>query len=160
MRDTADELKALRNSAPKPSPSVPELRKIVSKMNLQKLFYKNYNRQFSLARSLHPPCYVQFLFTSVPIKSLHEETLFYIFYALHDTDIQIKAYNELIARNYLYSRALEHFVHNCPRVADRKKRSVIVFDHLEWIKVIREVVLDEEFVESLESYVDEKSGAW
>lgn len=97
-----------------------------------------------------------FTLTSVPIKSLHEETLFYIFYALVESEIQIRAYNELITRNYTYSCTQNCFIHDCAKVADGKRRNMVIFDPIEWIKTVKEILCDDAMINGLMGHVDEQ----
>lgn len=87
---------------------------------------------------------------------MHEETLFFIFYALAESELQIKAYNELMQKGYLYSRMLDGFVFfDGPKNTDNKKKAILFFDQFEWEKCTREVVFDEKFVSTLESFISE-----
>lgn len=155
MKDVAEELRALRNSAAKAPPSFADLEKIAEKVHKTK--HERNPRQSSVVGRMLPECYTAFSFTNVPMQNLHEETLFYIFYSLHDSDIQIRAYNELINKGYFYSRTLECFVMlSYTKLPDGKKKNIILFDPIEWQKSVREVVFDTAFVDGLEAHVDEK----
>lgn len=154
MKDTAEELKILRNSENKPVPTIKDLEAIA-----EKVANPDYNkpiRPHSVISRLLPECYTTFTFNNINIKSLHEETLFFIFYAIAESELQIKAYNELIHKGYLYSKMLDGFVFfDGPKSADNKKKSVLFFDQFEWEKCTKEVVFDEKFVNTLESFVPE-----
>lgn len=155
MKDIAEELKMLRDSENKPAPSLKDLEMIAEKVS-----NPDYNRPRkvrSMISRLLPECYTTFTFNNINIKSLHEETLFFIFYALAESELQIKAYNELIQKGYLYSRMLEGFVFfDDPQSVDNKRKSILFFDPFEWEKCTKEVVFDEKFVNTLESRVPEE----
>jgi len=155
MKDVAEELRALRNSPAKAPPTFADLEKIAERIHRAK--QEKNPRESSIVSRMLPECYTSFTFNNVPMQSLHEETLFYIFYSMCESNIQIRAYNELISKGYYYSRTLECFVMlSYTKIPDGKKKNVIMFDPVEWQKSVKEVVFDTAFVNGLESYIDEK----
>lgn len=155
MKDISEELKVLRDSENRPAPSLKDLEIIAEKVSSPD--YNKPRRLRSVISRLLPECYTTFTFCNINIKSLHEETLFFIFYALAESELQIKAYNELIQKGYLYSRMLDGFVFfDDPKGADNKKKSILFFDPFEWEKCTKEVVFDEKFINTLESLVSEE----
>lgn len=153
MRDVLEELRSIRNSEPKEPPTAGELEAIAEQTS--KVDYAKRPRSAAVVSRMLPQCYTTFTFTNVNIQNLHEETLFYIFYALANTDIQVRAYNELVRKGYRFSKSLGNFVAlGEPCAADGQSRTVTLFDPYEWQKVSREVVFDAEFVGSLESFTE------
>lgn len=154
MRDTDEELKEIEMAQEVEKPTLQDIEAIFK--DCYRKSVAELSRPLSIKRRLYPECYRAFSLNTVPIKCLHEETLFYIFYTLYGADLQVKAYNELIFRNYLYSTTLDCFViHNYAQVADGKKKSIIIFDPIEWQKLVKEVVFDQGFIDGLMSYVEE-----
>ncbi|CAD24975.1 GENERAL NEGATIVE REGULATOR OF TRANSCRIPTION [Encephalitozoon cuniculi GB-M1] len=85
------------------------------------------------------------------MDNLHEETLFYIFYSFPNDRLQIKAYDNILKKKYVFCKMYKCFVtFNSPATADHVKRSIVMFDPFSWSKVSLEVVFDEKFVRSLE----------
>ncbi|AFN82428.1 general negative regulator of transcription [Encephalitozoon romaleae SJ-2008] len=85
------------------------------------------------------------------MDNLHEETLFYIFYTFPNDKLQVKAYDNILRRKYIFCRMYKCFVtFNAPPIADHVKRSIVMFDPFSWSKVSIEVVFDERFIRSLE----------
>lgn len=85
------------------------------------------------------------------MDNLHEETLFYIFYSFPNDKLQVKAYDNILKRKYIFCKVYKCFVvFNFPLVADHVKRPIVMFDPFSWSKVSTEVVFDEKFVRSLE----------
>lgn len=154
MKSLNEELKLIRDSDNKRPPSIGEIEE--SAEYLAENDFDKEKRQSSKISRLHPECYTTFTFNDINIKSLHEETLFFIFYAIVESDLQIRAYNELIQKGYLFSKSLDGFVFfEEPKVADNKKRKIIYFDPSEWEKCTREIVFDEKFINSLETFITE-----
>lgn len=152
MRDVLEELKSIRNSETKEPLTLQEIERIAGHVSNPD-YNKNQKSSPILSRML-PECYTTFTFNNVCIQNLHEETLFYIFYAMHESDLQIKAYNELMHKGYLFSKSLDSFVVlGDLKIADNRKRTIVVFDPCEWEKINKEVVFDEQFINSLESFV-------
>lgn len=154
MKDTEEELKEIELAQGVEKPTMQDIEIIFE--DSYKKSVAMLSRPLAITRRLYPECYRAFSLNAVPIKCLHEETLFYIFYTLHGSELQVKAYNELVFRNYQYSTTMDCFViHNYSQVPDGKKKSIILFDPIEWQKLVREVVFDQSFVEGLVSYVEE-----
>lgn len=85
------------------------------------------------------------------LDNLHEETLFYIFYSFPGDELQIRAYNGILKRKYVFCKMYKCFVMlNAPAAADGVKRAIVMFDPFTWSKISTEVVFDEKFVRSLE----------
>jgi NOT2 / NOT3 / NOT5 family len=127
MRDLNETLKNIRNSEFNDHMTLSDIEGIAE--NVSKPGYTSNTRSSPLLNRMLPECYTTFTFNNVNIKNLHEETLFYIFYAMNDSDLQIKAYNELISKGYLFSKMLDGFVMlGDIRMADNKKRNVVLFD--------------------------------
>lgn len=152
MRDLSEELKNIRNSEYRPPPTLKEIEEIAE--NASKPDYTQTARRLAIVDRMLPECYTTFTFTNINIQNLHEETLFYIFYAVTESDLQVKAYNELISKGYMFSKTLDSFVMlSDPRVADGKKHNVIMFEPNDWGKVTRSVLFDEAFLAGLVSQV-------
>lgn len=153
MKNIDEELKALRDTESKPAPTLTDLENIAKKISSPE--YGRGMKLKSFATRLLPECYSTFTFNNLDVKNFHEETLFFIFYALPESDLQLNAYNELISKGYLFSKTLDAFVFSGDvKVADNKKRNVLVFDPFQWEKVHREIVFDESFVSGLEHRVE------
>jgi len=148
MKNIDEDLKALRETDSKAAPTLSELENIAKKISSPE--YSRGIKLKSFATRLLPECYSTFTFNNLDVKNFHEETLFFIFYALPESDLQVKAYNELIGKGYLFSKTMDAFV-SCgdAKAADNKKRNVLVFDPFQWEKVHREIVFDESFVAGL-----------
>lgn len=153
MKNIEDELKALRDSENRPAPTLADLESIAKKISSPD--YNRDTRVKSFVTRLLPDCYSTFTFNNLNVKNFHEETLFFIFYALPESELQVKAYNELISRGFLFSKTLDAFVFfTDSKLADNKKRNVLVFDPFLWEKAHKDIVFDEEFVSSLEYFVE------
>lgn len=154
MKNLEEDLKALRDSPNVPPPSFQDLEKISAHINT---FENNrLTRKRSFVSRLLPDCYSTFTFNNLNVKNFHEETLFFIFYSLPESELQIKGYNELINRGYRFSKTLDAFVFfNDPKIQDNKKRTILVFDPFSWEKIHKEIVFDNEFISGLEEYVTE-----
>ncbi|KAI5169428.1 hypothetical protein PAEPH01_0703 [Pancytospora epiphaga] len=154
MKEIEEELKEIEFAQNVETPTIEDM-EVVFK-NAQRKSVADFSRPMSAKRRLYPECYTAFTLNDVPIRYLHEETLFYIFYTLHGSELQVKAYNELISRNYMYSTALDCFIiHSYSHIADGKRKNIIVFDPVEWQKIVKEVVFDQTFVANLVSKVEE-----
>ena len=154
MKDLAEELKLIRNSPPKDHLKLEELELIAHKVSSPD--YGLLPAPPSQISRLKPECYTTFIFNNINIASLHEETLFYIFYSFIGTNLQIQAYNELINKGYQFSRHLESFVIIAGnKTADNKKRNILIFDPWDWKTASREIILDDKFVNSLETHITE-----
>jgi len=152
MRELSEELKFLRDCEDKRLPSLKELEKIAEKISEDS--YNKQKKSKSKISRLLPECYTTFTFNNVNIKALHEETLFFIFYALIESELQVQAYNELILKGYYFSRMLDGFVFfDDLKTVDNKRKKILFFDPFEWEKCLKEVVFDEKFINSLESSV-------
>lgn len=149
MKDLNEELKALRENEDKSLPSLEDIEEMAERLSCEN---SNKQRKPSAKISrLLPECYTTFTFTNINIKALHEETLFFIFYALVESELQIQAYNELIQKGYVFSKALDGFVFfDESPVLDNKRRKILYFDPFEWEKCLKEVVFDEKFIDTLE----------
>ncbi|ELA41590.1 uncharacterized protein VICG_01338 [Vittaforma corneae ATCC 50505] len=153
MKNIEDELKALRDSENKPPPTLADLENIAKKISNPD--YCKDIKVKSFVTRLLPECYSAFTFNNLDVKNFHEETLFFIFYALPESELQVKAYNELIIKGFAFSKTLNAFVFFAdPKIADNKKRSILVFDPFLWEKVYRETVFDEKFISTLEHLVE------
>ncbi|KAM0672343.1 hypothetical protein OCOL_000561 [Ordospora colligata] len=85
------------------------------------------------------------------MDNLHEETVFYIFYSFPGDELQLKAYNNIIKRKYIFCKIYKCFVFlTTSAVVDHIKRSIVMFDPYTWSKVSVEVSFDEKFIRSLE----------
>ncbi|TBT96605.1 hypothetical protein CWI37_2884p0010, partial [Hamiltosporidium tvaerminnensis] len=105
----------------------------------------------SLLSQVLPSCYTEFAPISPKIELLHEETLFYIFYSFNDENLRLQAFNTLIKKNYLYSSKINCFVLATKNIPDNSKKNILIFDPLKWEKVMKEIIYDEEFVNSLKA---------
>lgn len=153
MKNIDEDLKTLRESDGKPAPSLQDLEGIARKIST--LEYNRGVKLKSFTTRLLPECYSTFTFNNLDTKNFHEESLFFIFYALPESELQLNAYNELINKGYSYSKAMNAFVFcGDTKAADNKKRSILVFDPFRWEKVHREVLFDDAFVEGLEHRVE------
>lgn len=154
MKNLEDLLKSIRESENRIPLKLEELEAIA-----QKVSNPNYNKPckpHSNITRLLPECYTHFSFNNLNFKNFHEETLFFIFYAFPESDLQFQAYNELISKGYLYSKTLELFVFiNDTKIADNKKRSVLAFIPKDWEKSSVEVLFDTSFISGLESFAPE-----
>lgn len=123
---------------------------------INEVSYKQIKSKRILSRLL-PECYTTFEFKNVNLKNLHEETLFFIFYSLPESDLQLRSYNELIYRGYVFSKTLDQFVFvNDQIIADNKRKTVAAFDPLNWEKVAKEVIFDSSFVNGLHYFVSDE----
>lgn len=155
MPDLAEELKSLRNSQPKEPLKIEDIEIIAKKTSDSE--YCSALKKPALVNRLKPQCYTSFSPANINILNLHEETLFYIFYALPESELQLNAYNSLIKKGYLYSRQLEAFVMlMSSKVVDGKKKNIVLFDPCEWKKMSKDVVFDDKFIGSLESFADDE----
>lgn len=74
----------------------------------------------------------------------------------HGSQLQIKAYNELINKGYLYSTQHRVFVIlETPKAVTNTSENIIFFDPMIWERSSKEVVYDTEFIDSLQSHVSE-----
>lgn len=153
MADIAEELKALRNATPADPPSLAALEAIAAAAQMP--LPDPEPRNTAAKERMLPACYTAFPAPNINIKALHEETLFYIFYMLHSSDLQIKAYNELLAKGYAYSTKLGCFL----LLPERREgtRTVTMFDPRQWEKVSVDVAFDEAFLASLTGVVERES---
>lgn len=155
MKNIEDELKLLRDSENKQAPGLFDLETIAKKVANPE--YSKDIKTRAFVNRLIPECYSTFTFNNLNVKNFHEETLFYIFYALPESELQVKAYNELISKGYLFSKLLDAFVFFSDlKIADNKKRNILVFDPFSWEKSHKEIVFDEKFIGSLEQEVELK----
>ncbi|KAM0680098.1 hypothetical protein GINT2_001791 [Glugoides intestinalis] len=154
MKSTEDEIRTLLDSESNPAPTLTDLERIAE--NVFSSGCTPSSKTKSFVSRLLPECYSTFTFNNLNIKNFHEETLLFIFYALPESVTQIKAYNELISKGYLFSKTLDTFVFFIePRIADNKKKSIIVFSPFEWEKTHKEVLFDDKFIAGLEDTVPE-----
>ena len=117
------------------------------------------SQQQSLLSKMLPSCYpkasVEGTFKvniqDMNMDNLHEETVFYIFYSFPGDELQLKAYNNIIKRKYMFCKIYKCFVFlTTSAVVDHIKRSIVMFDPYTWSKVSVEVSFDEKFIRSLE----------
>ncbi|KAI5148885.1 hypothetical protein ENBRE01_0597 [Enteropsectra breve] len=149
MKDVQEDLKTLKNCKMKDPPELEELDEIA--LASKKAEVVRLKRPYSKVTRMLPACYQTFNFKGVPIESLHDETLFFIFYAMTETDLQIKAYNELLKKGYLFSKKLLKFLTaDDELVADNRQHTVIVFNPSEWEKSYIDIMYDKEFITSLQ----------
>jgi len=155
MKNLADEFKAIRSSEDKACPTLEELEEALVAGKNDEL--RNAKIPFASIKRLLPECYKHTKPGAISISLLHDETLFYVFYNLTESKLQVQAYNELLKRGYFYSLALDRFViFNCPKIEDSKRKAITVFQPLEWKKEVVEVVFTENFVNTLEgALIDE-----
>ncbi|KAF7677980.1 putative NOT transcription complex subunit VIP2 [Astathelohania contejeani] len=101
---------------------------------------------------LIPQCYRE-ITKITPNASLYsEDTLLYIFYNFPGDKLQVEAYNRLIELKYYYSKQHQCFItFTDPPEIDNIKRTVMMFDPYQWSKIPKEVVFDDEFINSLET---------
>lgn len=152
MKNIEEDLKALRDSPNVPPPVFQDLEKIAEHINT--LDHNRLTKKKSFVSRLLPECYSTFTFSNLNVKTFLEETLFFIFYSLPESELQIKAYNELINRGYRFSKTLDVFVFfSESKIADTKKRTISVFDPFSWEKIQKEVVFDDSFISNLEEQV-------
>lgn len=154
MRDVLEELRSIRNSEGKKPPTLEELSDIAEHCSEAIEDYEL--RRASFFKRMLPEYYSSFVYHGAPpIKGLMEETLFYIFYAMVDSDLQLQAYNELIGKGYLYSKTLDLFVllAEQQRAVDSETHTVTTFDPWQWKRVARSVVFTREFIGGLEAHV-------
>jgi CCR4-NOT transcription complex subunit 2 len=149
-----EQMKILRDSENRIPLKLEELEGIAMKVSDPE--YTKPNRLPSFISRLLPECYTSFTFNNLNFKNFHEETLFFIFYAFPESEIQVQAYNELIKKGYLFSKTLNLFVLiNEPKVADNKRRMVLAFIPKDWEKSSIEVLFDTPFVMGLEGSVSD-----
>lgn len=154
MKNLDEELKNLRDSENKTPLKLDELESIARKVS--DLNYTKPTKPRSSVTRLLPECYTHFTFNNLNAKNFHEETLFFIFYAFPDSDLQLRAYNELIQKGYLFSKTLDLFVFiNDSKIADNKRRGVLAFVPKDWEKSTIEVLFDSNFILGLESTVSD-----
>lgn len=104
----------------------------------------------SILNRMLPACYSKINIPNVKITSFNDETLFYIFYAMNETEIQIQAFNELIQRRYLYSIKLEEFFVKPNFIIDNlNSQTLTVFNPYKWEKENIEIIFDDEFNNSI-----------
>lgn len=155
MKNIEDELKVLRESENRPTPTLADLEMIAKKVTSPE--YGKEAKLKSFATRLLPDCYSAFTFNNLNVKNFHEETLFFIFYALPESELQVRAYNELISKGYFFSKTLDAFVF-CGDVksGESKKKNVLMFDPFLWEKVHKEILFDDAFISGLERQVEVK----
>jgi hypothetical protein len=115
--------------------------------------YKNKNDYYppKLLAQIIPECYTNIPFKLDKFSNYSEETLFYIFYAFPCEEIQIKAYDDLLQREFAYSKLHKNFMTlGEEKTADNKKHTLTMFDPFIWSKVTREILFDEKFISTLE----------
>lgn len=106
----------------------------------------------SIMGRMMPECYRDINTPNIPVKALNEETLFYIFYAMPETEMQIEAYNEIINKGYFYSTQLGEFVYVKDSVkTDNKVKTILVFNPHKWEKENIDVMFDSKFIDSLQT---------
>lgn len=113
----------------------------------------------SLERVLHP-CYTSVGPVSPKITSLHEETLFYIFYMCPADRIQESVFYLLLELGYFFCTTLKCFLSFAEKsvaedvvagrpIQDNSKHKIVIFDPFSWEKLTKEIVYDKDFLESL-----------
>ncbi|ORD95676.1 hypothetical protein HERIO_2307 [Hepatospora eriocheir] len=127
--------------------TVEDLEKIANRTNSFN-YFKDTKTESTLSRAL-PKCYTEFNFDNIKFNSLNEQTLFYIFYAIPNSQIQIDAFNELINRDFYYSKTLEMFCYLKNPQADYSNKSIEVFNPIKWEKETKTILFDSKFIDNL-----------
>lgn len=152
MRDINEDLKQIRENETKHPPTLAELEELAE--NLSNDNFNKYKKVNSKVSRLFPECYTTFTFSNINIQNLHEETLFFIFYALVESDLQIQAYNELINRGYSFSKTFDGFVFiEDSKIIDNRRKKILYFDPFEWEKITKDVIFDDTFINGLQGVV-------
>lgn len=152
-RDINDELKIIKETVSNKNPTLAEIEAIAEKISTE-----NYNKykipNLKIAR-MFPECYANFTFNNINVQNFHEETLFFIFYSLVESDLQLQAYNELIKKGYYYSKTLDGFVffEESLKISDNRRKKIQFFDIENWEKQSKEVVFDDAFINSLQGKI-------
>ncbi|KCZ74547.1 hypothetical protein H311_04486, partial [Anncaliia algerae PRA109] len=103
-----------------------------------------------LLEKLIPQSYTKIDCKMPLLNSLHEETLFYIFYMYPKDKVQENAFYSLLDMGYKYCTVLKNFIYFSDEVVvDNKKRKVVLFDPFLWEKVTKDVTFDKDFISSL-----------
>lgn len=101
-----------------------------------------------------PECY------KTPIRATKEEkiekfsegTLFYVFFNHCGESIQKEAYVRLLQAGWLYSKQMKTFLQIVKRSPSTNTSSLILyFDYCTWKKATKEIIIDQEFLKTLES---------
>lgn len=107
--------------------------------------------------TLSPICYGTVQQPELKLELYHEETLFYIFYTYTETSAQLKAYNLLIEKGYLFSTTFKCFIlFTGKKICDNTNRKIIVFDPFYWKKIEKSVIFDKSFVDSIKGVLANK----
>ena len=151
MKNLEDELKTLRESENRIPLKLEEIESIAERV-LDSDSARPVRKSSVLSRLL-PECYTTFTPpTSLKVSNFHEETLFYIFYGFPESDYQLKAYNELLQRGYVFSKTLNLFLFfNEPKAIDNRRRNILAFSPKDWEKINVEVTFDTSFISNLVS---------
>ncbi|EPR79369.1 NOT2/NOT3/NOT5 family protein [Spraguea lophii 42_110] len=102
-----------------------------------------------------PRCYDINVNVDINFNKVHEDTLFYIFYNITGSDIQIKAYIALLKRDYKYSIILQQFIQVNNMEYGEREIEIEVFDHINWKKEKKIIIFDKIFVENLKTKANE-----
>ncbi|KAL6122766.1 general negative regulator of transcription subfamily 2 [Nucleospora cyclopteri] len=149
MKELSDQLKSVMYSEEKPIERLENLEDIAER-TIKPNYFIDIKADALLNRML-PKCYTDFVFTNVNVQALNDETLFYIFYGTNNCELQIRAYNEILEKGYYYSKTLEQFVLLSDiKIADNKKRTILVFNPFKWERENIDVFFDDNFIKSLE----------
>lgn len=104
----------------------------------------------SVVNRMLPSCYSTINTPNVGVDSFNEETLFYIFYAMNGTEMQVEAFNTILDRGYLYSTQLEKFIIiNQKPMADNIKQTILAFDPFKWEKENIEIEFTDSFLNTI-----------
>lgn len=154
MKDITEELKYLKENESRQAPTLSELEELAESMSND--HFNKYKKSNSKISRFFPECYNTFTYTNIQITNFHEETLFFIFYALVESTMQLNAYNELISRGYYFSKTFDGFVFlEDQKIVDNRRRKVLCFDPFEWEKIAKDVCFDETFINGLVGKVPE-----
>ncbi|OQS54485.1 hypothetical protein EHP00_1050 [Ecytonucleospora hepatopenaei] len=127
-----------------------EYKKIIERI-MKPNYFIDIKKESIMSRMM-PKCYSEINTPKVPLSSFNEETLFYIFYAMSETEIQVEAFNEILSKGYVYSTYLDEFVfYNDEIKVDNNVKSILVFNPYKWEKENVEILFDSKFIDSLMS---------
>ncbi|KAI5187238.1 hypothetical protein NEHOM01_2034 [Nematocida homosporus] len=83
------------------------------------------------------------------IEKFSEGTLFYVFFNHCGEKVQNEAYSRLLQLGWMFSRQMKTFVQIVKRPTNAPGL-ILYFDYCTWKKVTKEIVIDQEFLSTLE----------
>ncbi|ORD93816.1 general negative regulator of transcription sub 2 [Enterospora canceri] len=145
MRELKDMLKLMASSSDIENEEIDKIAQRSTNLN----YFTDMHTETALRR-MRPKCYSEITKPTIKIECFNEETLFYIFYAMNETEMQIRAYNQIIDKGYYYSTQLEEFVIlGDTKCADNQTKTILVFNPYKWEKENVDILFDDAFINSL-----------